>query len=83
MYAQPNGKKTELLGLHGERLKIRIKGQPVDGKANAELVDFLSDQLKISKSNIQILRGETSREKSVFIKGLSEVQIRTLLKFLG
>lgn len=69
IYVQPGASKNEFVGLYGEppRLKIKIKAQPQDGEANAEVITFLSKTLGISKSKVEILRGHTSRQKDVLI----------------
>lgn len=76
---QPNAKKNELVGLHNGALKVKIAAQPVDGKANAELVEFLSEVLEIPKRQIEILKGETGRNKSVEITGLTEEEVSAKL----
>lgn len=68
----PNAKKTECLGWEedprvGKVLKLRISAPPVDGKANKEIILFLSKLLKVPKSKIDILKGETGRLKTVEI----------------
>jgi len=60
-------------------LKIRLTAPPVDGAANEALVAFLSDTLSVSKSQIEILSGHTSREKRVKISGKSGEDIIRLL----
>ena len=69
MVIQPNAKKSEVIGLQGEppRLKIKLKALPIEGKANKELIKFLSEILKIAKSRISLLRGETSKQKDIFL----------------
>ena len=67
---QPRARRTGLVGLVGERLKIAVSGPPVDGKANAELCRFLADVLGVSKSAVVIVQGETTREKTVLVRGL-------------
>jgi len=69
IYVQPGASKNEFVGCYGEppRLKIKIKAQPQDGEANAEVIIFLSKVLKISKSKIEIYRGHISRQKDVLI----------------
>ena len=57
------------LGLRGEALKWGINAAPVDGKANEELIESISQFLDIPKRAISILKGETSRDKIVQIKG--------------
>lgn len=64
---QPGAKKTEISGMHGDRLKIRIQSPPVDGKANDALIDFLRKFLKIKLSEIKIIRGEKSKDKDIKI----------------
>jgi len=63
VYIQPRASKTEIVGIHGNRLKIRIAAPPVDGKANQELVKFLAKIFAVSKSRITLLQGATGREK--------------------
>jgi len=75
LFIQPKASKNEIIGPHNGALKIKITAPPVDGKANAELVEFLSEILDIPKRQIEILKGETGRNKSVEILGLSEVDV--------
>lgn len=69
IYVQPGASKSEFVGLYGEpvRLKVKIKGQPQDGEANAGVITFLAEVLGISKSKIEISRGHTSRQKDILI----------------
>lgn len=64
---QPGASRSEFAGLHGELLKIRIRASAIEGRANAELLAFLSGGFAVSKSNISIERGELSRIKTVRI----------------
>ena len=66
----PRSDRDEVVGVHGESLKIRINAPPIDGKANDRLVRFLSAQLGIPVSGIQIIRGLTSREKQLLVAGV-------------
>ncbi|KAB2966389.1 DUF167 family protein [Zoogloea sp.] len=70
LHIQPGAKKTELAGLHGEALKIRLAAPPVDGKANAALVAFLAKTCGVSKSAVELVSGETSRAKRVRVRGV-------------
>ncbi len=63
----PNASKNELIKSN-DGLKIKITSQPVEGKANKAVVEFLSKQFKIPKSNFEIIRGKTSKDKTIFIK---------------
>ena len=59
----PNAKKSEIIGLLDDMLKIKISSPPVEGKANAQIIKFFSDYLKISKSKFEIVSGEKSKCK--------------------
>lgn len=63
LHVQPGAKKTEVAGLYGDALKIRLAAPPVDGKANACLVAFLADQLAVAKSRVILVAGAGSRTK--------------------
>ncbi len=65
---QPKAANDEIVGLHGERLKIRITAPPVDGKANDHIIKWFSKLFKVPKGDITIVRGELGREKSILIK---------------
>ena len=52
LYLQPKASRDQFVGQHGDELKIAITAPPVDGKANAHLVKFLSKQFKVAKSAI-------------------------------
>ncbi len=79
VWAQPNGKKSEILGKHGDYIKIRLHAPPVDGAANEELIRFLSQVLKVSRSSIQIIKGATDRRKLVFVTGITVEKIAEYL----
>jgi uncharacterized protein len=69
LFIQPGSKRTQIDGLHENRLKIKIAARAVDGAANANLCAFICELLKVSKSSITLLAGEKSRQKKVFILG--------------
>ncbi len=77
----PNSSKNEIL-IYPEGLKIKITAQPVDGKANKALIEFLSKQFKVAKSNFEIIKGLTSKEKTVFIKNLTSEKIDCIKEIL-
>jgi uncharacterized protein len=66
-YIQPKAGKNEFAGIFQERLRIRISAPPVEGEANKECINFLSKALGISKSEIKLVRGEQSRQKTFLI----------------
>lgn len=79
IHAQPNAKRSEIAGIHGEELKIRLHAPPVDGKANAVLIEFLRDVLNVPKAGIEIVRGETSRSKQVLVRGMKPDEVAARL----
>jgi len=79
LHIQPGAKKTEVVGLHGEALKVRLAAPPVDGKANACLIAFLADQLGVAKATISLVSGDTSRAKRVRISGVEPAPVRGAL----
>lgn len=62
---QPGAARSEVVGLHGDALRVRVAGPAVDGKANAELVRFLAGRLQVPERGVEITRGHTSRTKIV------------------
>ena len=66
-HVQPGAKKTEVAGLHGDALKIRLAAPPVDGKANASLLAFVAAALGVPKAAVTLKSGQTSRQKVVEI----------------
>ena len=77
----PNASKNEII-INNNELKIKITAQPIDGKANKSLIEFLSKYLKIPKSYFQIIKGQTSKEKSILIKNLPDDKINTIKDLL-
>ncbi|MEO6588354.1 MAG: DUF167 domain-containing protein, partial [Pyrinomonadaceae bacterium] len=67
----PRSSKSEIVGEHGGALKIKIKSPPVDGAANAELVKLLSKTFGVSKSEIEIIGGQTSKNKLIKFQNIS------------
>lgn len=68
VHIQPRAGKDEVAGLHGDRLKIRIKAPPVDGKANRYLIEFLAGVFGVAKKDVALLVGETGRDKRFQIR---------------
>jgi uncharacterized protein len=76
---QPKSSHNQIVGLHDGRLKIKIAAPPVDGKANESLIEFLAKTFKTSKSNIEILKGHTSKLKTIKLSGISENTYRSII----
>jgi uncharacterized protein (TIGR00251 family) len=77
---QPRSSRDEIVGLHGDALKIRLTAPPVEGKANQALTKFLAKRLRVPPSDVEILTGHTSRQKRVRVSGVSSAAVRALLK---
>lgn len=71
LHAQPGAKRTSVVGLYGDKLKIAVATPPVDGKANQAIIAFLAKTLGLSKSKLTLISGETSREKRIRIQGIT------------
>ncbi|NGX63033.1 MAG: hypothetical protein KR126chlam6_00439 [Candidatus Anoxychlamydiales bacterium] len=67
----PNSRANQVIGFEQDTLKIKIKAPAEKGKANKELISFLAKKLKIAKSSITILTGQTSRLKKLKIESVS------------
>jgi len=74
----PRGRRDEIVGLHGDALKVRLTAPPVEGKANHALRVFLAERLGVSPAAVEILGGHTSRQKRVRVVGVSADAIRAL-----
>jgi len=59
----PNAKRTEVLGVFDDALKIKLQAQPIEGKANAALVKYLAGALKVARSSVAITHGHTNKRK--------------------
>lgn len=78
---QPNAKKTEVIGVLDDALKIKLHAQPIEGKANEALIKFLAGALKVPKSAVTITHGLTNKRKLVEVAsaGLTPEKVEVLL----
>jgi len=78
IYVQPKAKKNAIEGIDEwrGRLKVKIKAPPVEGKANKEVVRFFS---KLLGAEVEIVKGETSREKDLLVRGLNAEEVKKRL----
>lgn len=67
LHVQPGASKSELAGLHGDALKLRIQAPPVEGAANKAVIAFIAERLGLAKRDIKLLRGDSSRRKTVWL----------------
>ena len=77
----PNASKNEFI-INGEEIKVKITAPPVDGKANKTLIEFLSKSFKVPKTYFEIVKGETSKEKTILIKNIDEEKILQIKSFV-
>lgn len=77
----PNAKKSEVIGVLDDVLKIRLQAQPIEGKANDALVRFLADMLGVPKSAVSITHGHTNKRKIIEVDAPS-VTVEGVRKFL-
>jgi uncharacterized protein (TIGR00251 family) len=63
----PGAQRTQVVGLHGDRLKVRLAAPPEKGLANRELIDFLAKFLNLPKSSLKLTKGAQSRSKVVAV----------------
>jgi len=71
IHVQPRASRTEIVGRHGDAIKIRIAAPPTDGSANEELVRFLAKTLGVKRSAVKLVGGMTSRRKRVVVTGIT------------
>jgi hypothetical protein len=80
---QPNASKDRVVGEHADQIKIAVTVAPEKGKANKAVIKVLSQWLGVKSSDIQIISGETSREKKVFIKNITAEDLYKLVSQLS
>ena len=80
VHAKPRARKSKVVGDRGDAIEIALAAPPVDGAANDELIRFLARVLDVAKREIQLVRGEASREKLVAISGLTVAEVEARLR---
>jgi len=73
LHIQPGARHNQVVALHGDRLKLKINAPPVDGRANEELIEYLSQCFDTSKSNVTLVRGVQGRSKTVCIAQVQSI----------
>jgi hypothetical protein len=68
---QPRASRTRAVGEHDGRLKIQLAAPPVDGEANAALIEFLAGVLHVRKGDVRIVRGDAGRRKTIQVSGVA------------
>ena len=78
VHVQPRATRSEIVGLHGAALKVRLQAPPVDGAANEALVTLLAERLGVARRSVRVIAGTTSRAKTVEVDGTTEDAVRAL-----
>ncbi len=76
---QPRASRAKIGPMHDGRLKIAVTAPPVDGEANAAVIELFAKQLGIPRSSVEIIAGASSRRKTIKIANVTEQQIAELL----
>ena len=79
VHLQPKASHTDIVGVHGEALKIRVAAPPIAGAANDALCAFLAKSLQIPQASVVIKRGITGRRKQVLLKNITPDRLREVL----
>ena len=77
--ALPRASRTQLAGVYGDAVRVRLASPPVGGAANAELIAFLAKKLDVPRSTVRVVQGERGRDKVVEVDGISAEQVRDRL----
>jgi uncharacterized protein (TIGR00251 family) len=75
----PNAKENQVVGEHGNAIKVKLKARPIEGEANAALCKFLAEELGVPERSVILQRGQKSRDKIVRIDVFSEEAVRARL----
>ena len=75
----PGASRTELVGLHGDRYRLRVAAPPEGGKANRGVVSFLAERLGVARRDVELVRGQSSPLKTVEVRGISPTAAATHL----
>ena len=81
--AQPGAKKTALAGVYGEganaQIKIAVHAPPIEGRANAALIEFFAELFSIPRKSVVLVSGETNRSKVFLLEGVSKARAEEIL----
>jgi len=75
----PNARRSEVVGVHGDAIKVKVQAPAMDGKANEALCDFLAEALAVPRRAVEIVAGQKSRDKLVAIADLETDEARRRL----
>lgn len=76
VHVVPRARRTELAGLHGNAVKVRVAAPPVEGAANAELIRFIAERLGVPRRQVEIAAGVGARDKVLLVSGMTSEMAR-------
>lgn len=76
----PRASRQGVLGVHAGALKVGLHAAPVDGAANAALVELLAQALGVARADVRIVRGERSRQKTIEVSGVQPAEVAALAR---
>jgi len=79
LHVQPGAKRSEVTGLHGEALRLRLAAPPIEGRANEALLRFIAELFDVPLRQVELRQGGQSRHKVVAVTG-STIDPEDLLK---
>lgn len=79
VHVQPGARRTELVGRHGDALKVRVAAPPVDGKANAAVAAVLADHFGVPRRDVELVAGATARRKRFRLVGVPADRVDALV----
>lgn len=77
--AQPGARKAGVLGEQAGSLKVAVTAPPEDGRANKALLEVLREALDLKRSQLELVSGETSREKKFLVRGVTREELASRL----
>ncbi len=83
LHVQPGSTRSQIIGLHDDRLKIAVTKKALDGAANLAVIKLIAESFDLSKSQVTLLKGEKSRQKSVLLQGDKDKLLDKLQKILS
>lgn len=79
IHVVPKSARSEVAGIQGDAVKLKISAPPVEGKANSECIRFLSEILRVKKNQVTIINGQKSRKKTVAVEGIRKKDIEAII----
>ena len=80
LQVQPRASKSEVLGLQGDALKVRVQAPPVEGAANQAVVELVAETLGVKRGAVSLVAGESGRRKVVAVAGITPAEAARRLR---